>query len=303
MEAKWILPSLLMLLLVGACSATTSDDSAAPASGSTLKSNDKEIPAVITDSPKADVVQAPSPSSSLYFIYQKDGDGALSYEVENGSWATYWYGYRFDLDGKNYYTAFAYDTPFKFGKAELEADPAPDTKATLTQATFELTAPGTDKPWNFQGSDRSVGEFGAYEKGNQVDDTRKPQEYRTPEGNLLLAVPTWYLASGTRVSSFDLLVFNPHELTTTDAQRWVYVGNVVVGEDNGAACDDEEDGGRIPCARSTGSLSFVAQAGSDLPLLRIARSGNEIADGGKLQALGDNDVIEHVYDPSIRKYK
>lgn len=257
---------------------------------------------MITDSPTADVVKAPSPSSALYFIYQKDGDGALSYEVENGSWTTYWYGHRFDLDGKHYYTAFAYDTPFKFGKAEQESDPAPETKATITQATFQLTAPGTDKPWNFMGSDRSVGEFGAYEKGNEVDDTRKSQEYRTPEGKLLLAIPTWYLASGTRISSIDLLVFDPRELTRTDEQRWVYVGNVVTGEDNGAACDDE-DGGRIPCAKSSGTLSFVAQAGSDLPLLRIARSGNEIAEGGKLQTLGDGDVIDHVYDPSTRQYK
>ncbi|KAF1716010.1 hypothetical protein CSC74_12645 [Pseudoxanthomonas yeongjuensis] len=248
------------------------------------------------------VTQPPSPSSALYFIYQKDGDGALSYEVENGSWTTYWYGYQFDLDGKHYYTGFAYDTPFKFSKAEQESEPAPETKATIAQSTFLLTAPGTDKPWTFQGSDRSVGEFGAYEKGNEIDDKREPQSYRTPGGNLLLAIPTWYLASGTRISSFDLLVFNPHELTKTDQQRWVYVGNVVVGADNGAACD-EEDGGKIACASSAGTLSFVPQAQDDLPLLRVARSGTEIAEGGKLRTLGPADSAEYRYDANSKQYQ
>ncbi|MGH8025736.1 MAG: hypothetical protein ACREO0_03315 [Pseudoxanthomonas sp.] len=254
------------------------------------------------DSQKATVAQPPSPSSVLYFIYQKDGDGALSYEVENGSWTTYWYGYPFELDGKRYYTGFAYDTPFKFGKAEEESDPAPETKATITQSTFMLTAPGTESPWTFMGSDRSVGEFGAYEKGNEIDETRKPQSHRTPGGNLVLAIPTWYLASGTRVTSFDVFVFNPHELAKTDEQRWVYLGNVVAGEDNGAACD-EDDGGKIACVKSSGTLSFVPQEGSDLPQLRIARSGTEIASPGKTRVLGPADATDYRYDAEKKQYQ
>ncbi len=266
-----------------------------------MKSNDKEVPAVTIES-QTELVQPPSPSSALYLIYGKDGDGALSYEVENGSWTTYWYGYRFDLDGKRYYTAFAYDTPFKFSQAEKDREPAPETKATIAQATFELTAPGTDKPWNFEGSDRSVGEFGAYEKGNEIDETRKPQSYRTPAGNLLLAVPTWYLASGTRISSFDLLVFNPHELSKTDEQRWSYAGNITVGQDNGAACDDEQ-GAVMPCVKSSGALSFHAREGADLPTIKIAVSGTAIASPGKTRTLGPEDSIEYRYDPTKKQYQ
>jgi hypothetical protein len=293
---------VLMLLSVGACSAETSEDVSgkAPASNA-VKSNDKEAPPVANDFQKKTVAEPPSPSSVLYFIYQKDGDGALSYEVENGSWTTYWYGYGFELDGKQYYTGFAYDTPFKFGKAAEESDPAPDAKATITQSTFVLTAPGTESPWAFQGSDRDVGEFGAYEKGNEIDETRKPQSYRTPAGNLMLAIPTWYLAAGTRVSSFDLLLFNPHELKVDD-QRWIYLGNVVAGEDNGAACD-EEDGGKIACAKSSGTLSFVPQEGSDLPLLRVARNGTEVVSPGKTRVLGPDDVTDYRYDSAKKQYQ
>ena len=293
---------ILMALLLGSCKAKTPDDISPAAASTPTNPVKQDIPTVANDSQKEAVTQPPSPSSVLYFIYQKDGDGALSYEVENGSWTTYWYGYQFDLDGKHYYTGFAYDTPFKFSKAEQESEPAPETKATITQSTFLLTAPGTDKPWTFQGSDRSVGEFGAYEKGNEIDDKRDPQSYRTPGGNLLLAIPTWYLASGTRISSFDLLVFNPHELSKTDQQRWVYVGNIVVGADNGAACD-EEDGGKIACASSAGTLSFVPQAQNELPLLRIARSGTEIAEDGKARTLGPTDSTEYRYDATSKQYQ
>ena len=62
----------------------------------------RKSPAVTNDSNRTVDVQPPSPSSALYLIYQKDGDGADSYEVENGSWTTYWYGYQFDLDGRQY---------------------------------------------------------------------------------------------------------------------------------------------------------------------------------------------------------
>lgn len=253
------------------------------------------------ESQKATEVQPPSPSSVLYFIYQKDGDGALSYEVENGSWTTYWYGYRFELDGKQYYTGFAYDTPFKFSKAEQESDPAPETKATITQSTFVLTAPGTENPWTFQGSDRDVGEFGAYEKGNEIDETRKPQTYKTPDGKLLLALPTWYLATGVQVNTFDLLLFNPHELKIDD-KRWDYIGNIVIGTDNGAACD-ETPGAKQACAKSAGTLSFEPQEGSNLPLLKVQRSGTETVSAGKVRTLGSGDTYEYRYDSEKKQYQ
>lgn len=293
---------VLMLLSVGACSAETSEDvSGKPAVRNAAKPNDKEAPPMANDFQKKTVAEPPSPSSVLYFIYQKDGDGALSYEVENGSWTTYWYGYGFELDGKQYYTGFAYDTPFKFSKAEKESDPAPETKATITQSTFVLTAPGTENPWTFQGSDRDVGEFGAYEKGNEIDETRKPQTYRTPDGKLLLALPTWYLATGVQVNTFDLLLFNPHELKIDD-KRWDYLGNIVIGTDNGAACD-ETPGAKQACAKSTGVLSFAPQEGSNLPLLKVQRSGTETVSAGKVRTLDTGDTYEYRYDSEKKQYQ
>lgn len=290
-----------MLLLVGACSAKTSEDVPGQAASNTVKSNEKEVPTMANDSQKTAAVQPPSPSSVLYLIYQKDGDGASSYEVDNGSWATYWYGYSFDLGGKHYFTGFASQTPDKYGKSDEENYADADAKVTLTQATFFTTNPDAEKPWTFQGSERYIGEFGGYEKANEVDETRKPQSYQTPSGKLLLAVPTWYLSSGTRVSSFDVLVFNPDELTKTDETRWTYLGNIVAGEDNGAACDEEE-GAVVPCVKSSGVLSFAPQDGSDLPLIRIAVSGTEIAAPGKIRPLGSADNAEYRYDPAKQQY-
>lgn len=293
---------LLMLMLVGACSAETSEDASWKATASnTTESNDSEVSPVADDSQKKTIARPPTPSSVLYLIYQKDGDGALSYEVENGSWATYWYGYSFDLKGKRYFTGFASETPSKYGKSEEESYPGSDDKVTLTQATFSLTSPGTDKPWSFDGAELYIGEFGAYEKANEIDENRKPHSYQTSGGKLVLAIPTWYLSSGTRVESFDVFVFDPDELTKVDDKRWTYLGNIVTGEDNGAACD-EEDGTSMPCVKSSGTLSFVPQDGSDLPLIRIAMSGTKIASPGKARTLGPADTTEHRYDSAKKQY-
>ncbi len=294
---------VLMLLSVGACSAETSEDvSGKPAASNTAKPNDKEAPPVANDFQKKNVVEPPSPSSVLYFIYQKDGDGALSYEVENGSWATYWYGYSFDLGGKHYFTGFATQTPDKYGKSEEEDYAAPDAKVTITQATFFTTSPEAEKPWTFDGNQYFVGEFGGYEKGNVIDETRKPQTYQTPDGKLLLAVPTWYLATGVQVNTFDLLLFNPHELLKADDKRWDYLGNIVIGTDNSAACD-ETPGAKQACAKSAGTLSFSPQEGSNLPLLKVQRSGTETVSAGTVRTLGPGDTYEYRYDSEKKQYQ
>lgn len=293
---------VLMVLLIGACNAKPPENVSGKAANPSAKSTDTEIPVMNNDSQKATDVQPPSPSSVLYFIYQKDGDGALSYEVENGSWATYWYGYSFDLGGKHYFTGFAYETPGKYGKTEEESYPDPDAKVTITQATYVLTDPGTDKPWTFQGNQHFVGEFGGYEKGNVIDETRKPQTYQTPDGKLLLAVPTWYLATGVQVNTFELLLFNPHELLKVDVKRWDYLGNIVIGTDNSAACD-ETAGAKQACAKSTGSLSFAPQEGSSLPLLKVQRSGTDTVSAGKVRTLGPSDTYEYRYDPEKKQYQ
>ncbi|UUE99652.1 hypothetical protein NDY24_07920 [Xanthomonas hortorum pv. pelargonii] len=63
---------------------------------------------------------APYAGSVLYLIYGVDGDGATSHEIDNGAMATFWGGQHFDLDGRHYYTGFAYATPNKYGNDEAE---------------------------------------------------------------------------------------------------------------------------------------------------------------------------------------
>src|SRR5690606_4038526 len=113
---------------------------------------------------------------------------ATSYEIENGSVATYWYGYEFDLGGKHYFTGFAYDTPEKYGPADASANADPLTRVTLTEATFVRSRPGTPKPWSFRGAERFIGEFGSHERANALDASRQPQDFATLDGRLVLAV-------------------------------------------------------------------------------------------------------------------
>ncbi|WP_093138183.1 hypothetical protein [Pseudoxanthomonas sp. GM95] len=239
--------------------------------------------------PVADV-KPPAADSVLYFISNVDGDGALSYEIGNGSWINYWFGFPFELDGTRYYTGFAWETPEDFSDRKEPKYPAPGDTVTITQATFTANPPGSEKPWKFHDNQHSVGEFGGNGKGNTLDETRKPQSARTSEGNLLLAVPTWYLVSGTRMQNFELLLFNPHDLENTDNKRWTYVGSLYAGEDNSAACDT--DAGGIKCVTRTGTLAFSSQSGDPMPTLRITTEGGPAA-----------EIAEYRYDASRNTYQ
>ena len=244
-------------------------------------------------------VEPPSPDSVLYLIYQKDGDGATSYEIANGAWATYWYGHQFELDGKRYFTGFAHATREVFSEADTVS--GPENEVSLSHATFQLTDEGGDKPWTFVGAEPFIGKFGAYDKGNTLDEGRKAQDARTADGRLLLAVPTWSLESGVRIESFDMFVFNPAEEVPVDERHWTYVGNVFTGEDNAAACDEED--GTLPCVKSTGKLQFVPADVGTMPVLKVTREGTTIDSPGKTRTLGPSDVVEYRFDDEAREYR
>lgn len=244
--------------------------------------------------PVVDAVAPPRADSILYLIYQKDGDGATSYEIANGAWATYWYGHSFEIDGARYFTGFAHATRERFeGAGEQAAGPG-DT-VDLSQATLKLTDASSDKPWTFVGAEPFIGRFGAYDQGNTVDEAREAQEFRTGDGRLLLAVPTWSLQSGERIDSFDMFVFNPADEVPVGERHWTYVGNVFTGSDNSASCD--EGAGGSACARSSGTLQFVAAGdGQPMPGLKVERSGSVIEGAGQVRELGPSDAIEYRYD-------
>ncbi len=238
---------------------------------------------------------APSPNAVLAAIYKKDSGGATSYDAGNGRWATYWYSYAFVLNDRHYLAGFAYDAPT--ASDDTGQASAPGNKVDLAVATYVNSATGT---WSLAGAERDIGEFGGSGKGNEIDEARKPQSYAMANGTLLLAVPDWYLAEGTRINSYELFLFDP---TTVQAhgKRWNYLGDIDAGEDNSAACD-EADGGKIACVKSIGSLSFAPQNGQAMPSVHVAMSGTRIGNTGKTQTLGAADGIDYRYDATKARY-
>ena len=285
-----------LVLLIGAC---TREAATAPASGAIADSPPTQKEAADVASSEGSRVEdskGPGADSVMYMIYNKDGDGATSYEIENGSTATYWYGHAFELAGVRYYTGFAYDTPEKFNGDD--GVPDPDQGVNLTHATFKHAAAGAAKPWVFDGAELSIGEFGGREQANQVDTGRQPATITTRDGRYLLAVPTQSVDGGVTSMSYDVFAFQPDDLAATDDTHWRHLGTLAAGEDNALACDE---GQLMPCVKSAGSLSFVAQ-GDGLPSVRIERSGTTIAGPGKTRELGPDDAVTYRYDAAKKKF-
>ncbi|HCQ49727.1 MAG TPA: hypothetical protein DIW53_24515 [Achromobacter sp.] len=257
-----------------------------------------DAPAPISQAAAARVAP-PDVPSMLYAIYDVDGKGETTYEVANGSVATYWFGHAFESEGTHYYTGFAWDTADRYGKPG-EDDVGPGTRVNLTEATFVLTDPASERPWKFRGMEPTIGEFGAYERGEDVDTRRKPLEFRTPAGKLLLAVPTTNFDNGITSTGYALLVFNPERLKEeVDGHVWTYVGSLLTGEDNSAAC---ADGDVMPCTSSKGELVFSNDGKQDMPTVTVKPSGTTISGPNKTRQLGAADITAYVFDPASKAY-
>lgn len=257
-----------------------------------------DAPAPISQAAAARVAP-PDVPSMLYAIYDVDGKGETTYEVANGSVATYWFGHAFESEGTHYYTGFAWDTADRYGKPG-EDDVGPGTRVNLTEATFVLTDPASERPWKFRGMEPTIGEFGAYERGEDVDTRRKPLDFRTPAGKLLLAVPTTNFDNGITSTGYALLVFNPERLKEeVDGHVWTYVGSLLTGEDNSAAC---ADGDVMPCTSSKGELVFSNDGKQDMPTVTVKPSGTTISGPNKTRQLGAADITAYVFDPASKGY-
>ncbi len=285
---------LLRATLAGLFAATL----AAFASPGALAANAAELAAPKPAAAQATAVTPPDAPTVMYAIYQIDGKGADSYEVANGSVATYWFGHAFELNGTQYFTGFTWDTREKYGKPG-EDEAGPETQVNLAEATFTLTGSTAERPWKFRGMEHTIGMFGAYERAEAVDPGRKPLDYRTPEGKLLLAVPTQGFDNGTSFEGYALFVFNPGPRDELKDKVWTYLGSILTGDDNSAAC---ADGDVMPCVAKTGKLTFTAQNGSDMPRLTVTPSGTEISGPGKTRKLGPADAVSYVYDEAGKKY-
>lgn len=245
-------------------------------------------------------ITPPDAAAVLYAIHQADSKGAPSLEVANGSIATYWFGHAFEMEGARYYTGFVWETRERYGKPG-EDDIAPDTQVNLAEATFILDQTSAQGVWKFRGMEPTIGEFGAYERAPEVDTRRKPREFRTATGKLVLAVPTESFENGITISAYTLLVFTPPEQRKDESKDnvWAYAGSVLAGEDNGPAC---ADGDVMPCTRSEGELVFSANGTAELPRVTVQFSGTTIAGPGKTRKLGAADAITYDYDETRKTY-
>lgn len=288
------------------------EKAAAPAAAPTAVPAAAAATAAATPVPATAAANAPAPAANaaariappdaaavLYAIHQVDSKGAPSADVANGSIATYWFGHAFELEGTPYYTGFIWETAERYGKPG-EDDVGPMTTVNLAEATFIRDPASPQSPWKFRGMEPTIGEFGAYERPPEVDTQRKPLEYRTASGQLLLAVPTETFENGITISGYALLVFTPPEKRQDETGNvWAYVGNVIAGEDNGPAC---ADGDVMPCTRSEGELVFSANATADLPRVTVQFSGNTISGPGKTRKLGPGDAVIYAYDATRKQY-
>lgn len=249
--------------------------------------------------PGMTALKPPSPDSILYVIYQRDGDGAFTYEVDGGVIVSYWYGYAFDLKGKHYFTGFATRTEGTEGP-EAEGGLMEPGHVAIAQATFVQGGDAAKPVWSQLDTDGYVGEFGANDQGDPVDTTRKAQSHATDDGRLVLAVPTRRFADGVATASFALFLFDPANVDDLSFRRWGYLGSIAAGSDNSAACDD---GKVMPCAVSTGELTFGAPGASGLPALKVGLAGKAISGPGTLRDLGPADALTYTFNAKAGRYQ
>lgn len=275
------------------------DDTATPATPTQdTTAPRQDVPPVTNPAPPKMAAQPPSPSSLLYLIYQKDGDGALSYEVDDGAVATWWYGHSFDLAGRHWYTGFAYNTPEIYGPQDDNAVPAPDTRVNITAVTLFKDSADSEKEWTIDGAYPTIGEFGAYERGGEIDKTRKVESQATADGRMVLAIPVTFFANGIVSASYEVFLFDSADLqleANAGRKRWTYVGNIAAGEDNEADCGDEA--GDRACYETKGALAFGPAGADGLPTIRIAMRGT----GANAEAA--NGITEYRYDAGQKQYQ
>lgn len=302
---------VVALLATAACSGKPAQgDGSIPAnapapthsSPASVASTPKDGTHMDENSAQAASIAPPKASDVLEAIYQKDSHGQESMPIANGSEATYWYGHAFEWNGKRYFTGFAYDTPDKFGQQGDDTLPAPDAKVTLTEATFEWAKGPASPAWTLVEAERFIGEFGGYEKADAVDTQAAAQSVTTTDGKLMLAVPTWYLASGTRIKSFSLFVYNPAPSSDPNQTTWTYLGNIARGEDNGASCDADGSGNHVPCVDGSGALTFAA-SGTGVPDVRVALSGTGLDASGQKKTYGAADIATYRFNPQSKTYE
>jgi len=242
------------------------------------------------------VPRPPSPDAVLYLIYQRDGDGAHCYEIDDGALVSFWLGHAFSLGGQHYFVAFTSRTAARAG---LEGDALmmrPGCVA-IGQATFvAVQPPGKDgdasaRRWLQLETDGYVGEFGSHDQADPVDTRRQVLTHAMPDGRLLLAAPSRSFFNGSGYLRYALFLFDPLHTDALPFRRWGYLGSVLAGLDDGQS-------GRVPA----GGLAFGPAGADGLPLLLIT-AGDAVP--GSVDQGGDpppQDGITYAFDAKAGRY-
>lgn len=222
----------------------------------------------------------PAPAQVLETIFHTPGDRSSSYEIANGSWASYWYGQTYEVEGNRYFTGFAEQSPEHAPGAE--ADDPPSAKAKLGQATFL----NKDGAWVSVGTQVGFAQVGGRGRADAVDKTRDVVVRAVAGGRMLLAIPTdAAIEEGTVGKDYELL------LRQTDG-KWGHAGTVAAGSDDSAGCDD---GRAFPCAPVTGRLEIPPSDGA-MPDITVT-----LIHGGP-KPDGPQQVI-YRFDPNSSQYR
>lgn len=262
MKKPALMPLVVWLLLSG-CSYGSDDPHPAAVGDQTGDGHTRAMTSDAVAAVGSAPVPVPRADNVLSLISDVDGDGTLSYAIANGATINYWHGQQFVLQGKSYYTGFAWISPAVFGEQEDEY-PDPGQKAVLAQATFVL---GSDaqQSWHWEGSELDIGQFGAHGQGNAVDSARQVQTWAMHNGDLLLAVPTRYDTPGATGRAVEILHFSATLPAQADDRRWRHLGTLEAGSDNSASCGEANP--RIACRDVSAHLRFEQVSGQQFPLL------------------------------------
>ncbi|TLX20854.1 hypothetical protein [Thermomonas fusca] len=244
--------------------------------------------------------QPPSVPTILYLLYGQDGDGAHAYEIANHMRVSVWGHHALRIGGRQFYTAFAQDTPAKYGNPPQPEDPAEGVM--LSAATFELVRPGTEKPWKFVGGELALGLYGSYGREIRVDPTRLKVEHKVDEKRLLLAIPTVQTSLAGDSDDFEMSLFS-FDLPDDNADHkhaWRYLGSVLTGVDNSRLCKTNP---KADCTKWSGTFEIVP-APDEMPALRVVKKGTTIDDAtGSIRAVDASDTSLYVYDQEEKRYR
>lgn len=294
----WLTRCMLLFLLALGLAACQGDHPSGPDTPARAQhpfsspKNPFAMPALL---PKSADESPPEPGEVLRAIYKKAGDGSANYSIGKGIWAGYWYGHAYHLDGRRYYTGFAYNT--EAADTNRGDFPAPGDRVSISQATYVRAPEGSVAVWEFVGAQRDIGRFGGRGRGNAIDDHLMPQTHLTPGGDYLVAVPAWYLASGVRMSTAEVFRLERRKM------QWEYLGSVATGEDNSAACAELPGDGLPQCAISTGELTFRQRPGKDMPSILVAMKGKVEGEPGGAGVLGSLEGREYFFDQEKGRFQ